>query len=116
MKNLNSKRKPSCPYQSVNSAKLAHPVASRKRLIIYRKTANLILMHCGVRNLNFPSYISTKSAPPSAMTAAQSRIAGHVDVFYGSADRTSEGAMAANAYKRSVDDLEGIVTRELAGL
>lgn len=48
-----------------------------------------------------------------AMTAAQSRIAGHVDVFYGSADRTSEGAMAANAYKRSVDDLEGIVSREL---
>lgn len=47
------------------------------------------------------------------MAAAQSRIAGYVDVFYGSADRTSDGAMAANAYKRSIDELEATVTREL---
>lgn len=49
------------------------------------------------------------------MTSAQSRLADTIDVFYGAADRTSEGAMAANAYKRSVDELEACVTRELVG-
>ncbi|KAF8575095.1 BAR-domain-containing protein [Ramaria rubella] len=48
-----------------------------------------------------------------AMAAAQGRLADTIDVFYGSADRASEGAMAANAYKRSVDELEASVTREL---
>lgn len=48
-----------------------------------------------------------------AMAAAQGRLADTIDVFYGSADRTSEGAMAANAYKRSVDELEASVSREL---
>ena len=46
------------------------------------------------------------------MVAAQGRIAETIDVFYGAADRTSEGAMAANAYKRSVDELEATTTRE----
>lgn len=49
----------------------------------------------------------------AAMTSAQSRLADTIDVFYGSADRTSEGAMAANAYKRSVDELDASVNREL---
>ncbi|GJJ06365.1 hypothetical protein Clacol_000556 [Clathrus columnatus] len=48
-----------------------------------------------------------------AMAAAQSRLAETIDIFYGSADRTSEGAMAANAYKRAIDELEATVTREL---
>jgi hypothetical protein len=47
-----------------------------------------------------------------AMVAAQGRIAETIDVFYGAADRTSEGAMAANAYKRSVDELDAATTRE----
>lgn len=47
------------------------------------------------------------------MTAAQTRIAETLDIFYGSADRTSEGAMAGHAYKRSVDDLDGGFGREL---
>ncbi|KAF8973042.1 hypothetical protein BDZ97DRAFT_1752090 [Flammula alnicola] len=48
-----------------------------------------------------------------AMTAAQSRIAETLETFYGAADRTSEGAMAGHAYKRSVDDLDTTFTREL---
>ncbi|KAG5725780.1 hypothetical protein E4T56_gene17087, partial [Termitomyces sp. T112] len=48
-----------------------------------------------------------------AMTAAQSRIAETLEVFYGAADRTSEGAMAGHAYKRSVDDLDTGFGREL---
>jgi len=52
----------------------------------------------------------------SAMTAAQSRLADTIEAFYGSADKTSEGAMAGHAYKRSVDDLDGAVGRELASL
>lgn len=49
----------------------------------------------------------------TAMTAAQTRIADTLEMFYGTADRTSEGAMAGHAYKRSVDDLDGGVGREL---
>ncbi|KAK7040094.1 BAR adaptor protein Hob3 [Paramarasmius palmivorus] len=48
-----------------------------------------------------------------AMTAAQARIAETIEVFYGAADRSSEGAMAAHAYKRAVDDLDGGFSREL---
>lgn len=47
------------------------------------------------------------------MTAAQTRIADTLEVFYGAADRTSEGAMAGHAYKRSVDDLDAGFGREL---
>ena len=47
------------------------------------------------------------------MTAAQSRIAETLETFYGAADRNSEGAMAAHAYKRAVDDLDTGVGREL---
>jgi hypothetical protein len=50
------------------------------------------------------------------MTAAQSRLADTIEAFYGSADKASEGAMAGHAYKRSVDDLDGVVGRELVGL
>ncbi|KAJ7594487.1 hypothetical protein C8J56DRAFT_926884 [Mycena floridula] len=48
-----------------------------------------------------------------AMTAAQTRIAETLETFYGASDRTSEGAMAGHAYKRSVDDLDGGFGREL---
>lgn len=47
------------------------------------------------------------------MTAAQGRLADTIDVFYGAADKASEGAMAAHAYKRAVDDLDTGVGREL---
>lgn len=47
-----------------------------------------------------------------AMVSSQGKIADTIDVFYGAADRTSEGAMAANAYKRSVDELDAATTRE----
>ncbi|KAG8896094.1 hypothetical protein FRB99_000192 [Tulasnella sp. 403] len=46
------------------------------------------------------------------MTAAQARLANTIDTFYGAADRTSDGAMAGHAYKRAVDDLDGVITRE----
>jgi len=47
------------------------------------------------------------------MTSAQSRIAETLETFYGAADRSSEGAMAGHAYKRSVDDMDTTFTREL---
>lgn len=47
------------------------------------------------------------------MTSAQGRLADTIDVFYGAADQSSEGAMAAHAYKRAVDDLDTGVGREL---
>jgi hypothetical protein len=47
------------------------------------------------------------------MSAAQGRLADTIDIFYGSADRASDGAMAANAYKHSVDELEASVSSEL---
>ena len=47
------------------------------------------------------------------MTAAQTRLADTIEAFYGSADKASDGAMAGHAYKRSVDDLDGVVGREL---
>lgn len=47
------------------------------------------------------------------MSAAQARIADTLEVFYGAADRTSDGAMAGHAYKRSVDDLDQGIGREL---
>jgi len=47
------------------------------------------------------------------MVLSQSRIAETVQIFYNAADRTSEGAMAGHAYKRSVDDLDSSFTREL---
>lgn len=47
------------------------------------------------------------------MTAAQTRLANTIDTFYGAADKTSDGAMAAHAYKRAVDDLDTGIAREL---
>ena len=48
-----------------------------------------------------------------AMTAAQTRLANTIDIYYGAANLNSEGAMAAHAYKRAVDDLDAGVAREL---
>lgn len=47
------------------------------------------------------------------MTSAQGRLAETIDIFYGAADKASEGAMAAHSYKRAVDDLDTGVGREL---
>ena len=47
------------------------------------------------------------------MTAAQARLADTIDVFYGAADKTSEGAMAAHAYKRAVEELDTGIAREM---
>ena len=49
----------------------------------------------------------------TAMTSSQARIAESLETFYGAADRSSEGAMAGHAYKRSVDDLASSFVREL---
>ena len=43
----------------------------------------------------------------------QLRLAETIDAFYGASDRVSEGAMAANAYKRSVEELDAGIGREL---
>lgn len=50
------------------------------------------------------------------MASAQTRVADTIELFYTAADRTSEGALAANAYKRAVEDLDHSVTRELVHL
>jgi bridging integrator 3 len=47
------------------------------------------------------------------MTSTQARIADTIEIFYGAADRNSDGGMAGHAYKRSVDDLDSSFTREL---
>lgn len=49
------------------------------------------------------------------MTAAQARLADTIDIFYGAADKTSEGAMAAHAYKRAVEELDTGIGREMVG-
>lgn len=50
------------------------------------------------------------------MSAAQLRLAETIDTFYGASDRASESAMAAHAYKRSVEDLDTGIGRELVRL
>ena len=52
----------------------------------------------------------------AAMTATQGRLADTIDVFYSAADKASESAMAAHAYKRAVDDLDTGIGRELVRL
>ena len=56
---------------------------------------------------------SSDSDTSSAMTATQARLADTIDTFYGAADRNSDGAMAANAYRRAVEELDGGIGREL---
>jgi len=52
----------------------------------------------------------------SGMTSAQTRVADTIELFFTASDRTSDGALAANAYKRAVEDLDHSVTRELVHL
>lgn len=47
------------------------------------------------------------------MSSAQLRLAETIDTFYGASDRTSESAMAAHAYRRSVEELDTGIGREL---
>jgi len=49
----------------------------------------------------------------AGVASAQTRVADTIELFYTAADRTSDGALAANAYKRAVEDLDHSVTREL---
>ena len=47
------------------------------------------------------------------MSSAQLRLAETIDTFYGASDKTSDSAMAAHAYRRSVEELDTGVGREL---
>jgi hypothetical protein len=47
------------------------------------------------------------------MSSAQLHLAETIDTFYGASDRTSESAMAAHAYRRSVEELDAGIGREL---
>lgn len=49
-----------------------------------------------------------------SVSASSSRIATTIDLFFGS--DAGEGAMAANAYKRAVEDMEGSVARTIVSL
>jgi hypothetical protein len=58
----------------------------------------------------FPLCLSLTHHVSPALAAAQARIASTVDEFYGDA---SDAAMAANAYKRAVEELDAKTAREL---
>ena len=60
-----------------------------------------------------PWMVSDNAAPAPAMTSAQARLAETIEVFYGAADRTSDGAMAGHAFKSAVEDLDNSVQREM---
>lgn len=60
-------------------------------------------------NIRLPHF----RASYAGMASAQTRVADTIELFYTAADRTSDGALAANAYKRAVEDLDHSVTREL---
>jgi hypothetical protein len=47
------------------------------------------------------------------MSSAQLRLAETIDTFYSASDKASDSAIAANAYKRSVEELDAGVGREL---
>ena len=48
-----------------------------------------------------------------AMSSAQLRLAETIDTFYSASDKTSDSAMAAHAYRRSVEELDAGIGREL---
>ncbi|OJA20087.1 hypothetical protein AZE42_02490 [Rhizopogon vesiculosus] len=48
-----------------------------------------------------------------AMTTTQARLAETIEIFYGAADRTSDGAMASHAFKSAVEELDSGIQREL---
>ena len=66
----------------------------------------------GIQILTSPSFQSS-CVSSAGMASAQTRVADTIEIFYTAADRTSDGALAANAYKRAVEDLDHSVTREL---
>jgi len=47
------------------------------------------------------------------MATTQVKLSEHIDVFYNAANRMSEGAMAANAYRRAVEELDSSTTGQL---
>jgi len=47
------------------------------------------------------------------MSSAQLHLAETIDTFYGASDKTSDSAMAAHAYRRSVEELDAGIGREL---
>ncbi|KAH9032444.1 BAR-domain-containing protein [Lactarius pseudohatsudake] len=64
---------------------------------------------CGTLQKDGKSYLDSMRA----MSSAQLHLAETIDTFYGASDRTSESAMAAHAYKRSVEELDTGIGREL---
>lgn len=51
--------------------------------------------------------------PATAIASTQVKISDTIDVFYGAADRMSDGAMAAAAYKRSTEELDGFASGQM---
>jgi hypothetical protein len=49
----------------------------------------------------------------AAMSSAQHHLAEMIDTFYGASDKTSDSAMAAHAYKCSVEELDTGIGRKL---
>lgn len=55
-------------------------------------------------------FVSLRTTVHSAIALNQVKIADTIDVFYGAADRMSDGAIAAAAYKRSTEELDAVTT------
>lgn len=91
---------------------------SRRSVRRCRRRARATQTRCEVRpNPSvFSPRLSRLTTSREAMTATQGRLADTIDVFYSAADKASEGAMAAHAYKRAVDDLDTGIGRELVRL
>jgi len=64
---------------------------------------------CGILQKDGKSYLDSMRA----MSSAQLRLAETIDTFYSASDRTSGSAMAAHAYRRSVEELDTGISREL---
>lgn len=121
MKRQNSKRASPSPPRSPASSYI-HQISFEKECNALQKQSKLYLD--GIRGVSAAttSKITCTNAPHLqfcapffvGMASAQSRIADTIEVFYTASDRTSEGALAANAYKRAVEDLDHSIMRELA--
>lgn len=80
-------------------------VAKGQQGILGRNERQAVLSRCFL--------VPILNAISLAMTSSQGRIAETLETFYSAADKSSEGAMAGHAYKRSVDDLDSSFMREL---
>ena len=94
---------------------------SRRNAVSFRRTQRHTWTPCAVCLRAFPpppGHCAFLANPPlhsarAGMSSAQLRLAETIDTFYGASDKTSDSAMAAHAYRRSVEELDAGISREL---